>query len=167
MLQVITSQTCSKMNSCISCNSDGNECFECLQGFFVTNIGSCKQCHQGCVRCLEFNTCQKCGKFFTLPNGENTCQYDYELFLLYGSVAVFLIIALIFFIYYVRLKCKNKEKMKITEERQWRSENDPRLTPAVSTRISRKVTAFTGESVNIMSSYSSSRRSSRRFSLKN
>ena len=53
-------EKCNKLQKCINCNSEQNECFECLIGYYVTTVGKCQSCSKGCFNCVDGDSCDKC-----------------------------------------------------------------------------------------------------------
>ena len=61
-----------------------------------------------------------------------------------GLIVVFAVLPIVFCVYYVRLKVKNRRKEIKFKKRTWRSKNDPNLTPTQTNKNSRNQTSYFG-----------------------
>ena len=133
---------CPKLENCLSCNKDQIECLQCLTNYFVTVLGKCQACQNGCSKCSNPSNCEECERFYTIPANESVCKFDTGLIMLIGFILLFVLLGLGFTLHYCRLKCKNRKKEKEAKNKLWLSKNDPRLTPKVTCKNSRKETGY-------------------------
>ena len=148
VLQVSAAENlCTNLDMCLSCDKNQSECFECKQGYYVQGNGRCNHCSRGCLQCLDFSQCQQCSFFFTKNSSKQNCDFDTGTILIFGVICICTVLAIGFLIYYIRLRRMNKSKASEKQQRQWRSQNDPLLSPGGSKIGSRRASLLRQQSI--------------------
>jgi len=122
-------QKCQTEN-CISCDQEGIECYKCIDKFFVTLDNHCKQCAEGCNVCYKKEICVDCERFWAPKKDDgNVCEKDFKqrfpYIVFWGLLGVIVVMSCC----WLKLKCRNRRKMKTLKEKAQEIKASPLLTP--------------------------------------